>query len=207
MSSATSGSGARIDFHPLEGFKIHPYYDDFSTPCFDGKHEMILGGSFISTGDEATAHARFHFRPHFFQHAGFRVVDPLRAGNDGAVVHLAEHGGKEREHETSWESRVHAAFAPVQDLLPRGVSVASLHREYLPERVRHWQESLKLGKERALDIGCGPGGLSHALAAMYREVIGVDLSAAAIEGARRLFAAGGQSLPLGEAAIPRAPWK
>jgi len=29
-------------------------YDDFSTPCFDGKHSMIVGGSFMSTGDEAS---------------------------------------------------------------------------------------------------------------------------------------------------------
>jgi 5-histidylcysteine sulfoxide synthase len=72
-------------FHPLPGFQIHPYYDDFSTPCFDGRHQMIAGGSFISAGDEATEHARFHFRPHFFQHAGFRLVDPLQIDNDGAV--------------------------------------------------------------------------------------------------------------------------
>jgi 5-histidylcysteine sulfoxide synthase len=62
-------------FNPLPGFKTHAYYDDFSTPCFDGKHQMIMGGSFMSTGDESTPWARFHFRPHFFQHAGFRVVE------------------------------------------------------------------------------------------------------------------------------------
>ena len=61
-------------FHPLPGFRPHPYYDDFSTPCFDGEHQMILGGSFISTGDEASRFARFHFRPHFFQNVGFRLV-------------------------------------------------------------------------------------------------------------------------------------
>ena len=61
-------------FHSLAGFEVHPYYVDFSTPCFDGKHQMIMGGSFISTGDEATPFARFHFRPHFSQHAGFRMV-------------------------------------------------------------------------------------------------------------------------------------
>ncbi|MBM4060864.1 MAG: 5-histidylcysteine sulfoxide synthase [Planctomycetes bacterium] len=76
-------------FHPLPGFAVHPCYDDFSTPCFDGRHQMIFGGSFVSCGDEATVHQRFHFRPHFFQHAGFRVVDPLRSGNDGAAVRLA----------------------------------------------------------------------------------------------------------------------
>lgn len=63
-------------FYPLDGFNVHYLYNDFSTPCFDGKHQMILGGSFISTGDEASIHARFHFRPHFFQHAGFRLVSP-----------------------------------------------------------------------------------------------------------------------------------
>lgn len=61
-------------FHPLQGFEVHPYYDDFSLPCFDGEHQMIMGGSFISTGDMADQWARFHFRPHFFQHAGFRLV-------------------------------------------------------------------------------------------------------------------------------------
>ncbi|MBX9725523.1 MAG: SUMF1/EgtB/PvdO family nonheme iron enzyme, partial [Candidatus Obscuribacterales bacterium] len=63
--------------HPLEGFLTHPLYADFSTPCFDGEHQMILGGSFVSTGDEASSWARFHFRPHFFQHAGIRLITTL----------------------------------------------------------------------------------------------------------------------------------
>ena len=49
----------------LKGFEVHHVYDDFSTPCFDGKHSMIVGGSFVSTGDEGSVFARFHFRPHF----------------------------------------------------------------------------------------------------------------------------------------------
>lgn len=61
-------------FNPLKGFEVHHVYDDFSTPCFDGKHSMIVGGSFASTGDEASVFARFHFRPHFLQHSGFRLV-------------------------------------------------------------------------------------------------------------------------------------
>ena len=56
------------------GFKVHPLYDDFSTPTFDGKHNLIKGGSWISTGNEATRHARYAFRRHFYQHAGFRMV-------------------------------------------------------------------------------------------------------------------------------------
>lgn len=61
-------------FSPLPGFNTHYLYPDFSTPCFDEKHNIILGGSFISTGDEASKWARFHFRRHFFQHLGFRMV-------------------------------------------------------------------------------------------------------------------------------------
>ena len=34
-------------FHSLPGFNIHPYYTDFSTPCFDGKHQMMLGLSLL----------------------------------------------------------------------------------------------------------------------------------------------------------------
>jgi len=64
-------------FCALPGFKVHPHYEDFSTPCFDGLHNVIQGGSFMSTGNEASTHARFHFRPHFFQHAGFRLAREL----------------------------------------------------------------------------------------------------------------------------------
>ncbi len=61
-------------FHPLQGFKIHELYHDFSTPCFDAVHFMMLGGSFISTGDSSSIFSRSHFRPHFYQHAGFRLA-------------------------------------------------------------------------------------------------------------------------------------
>jgi len=67
------------------GFKVHPMYDDFATPTFDGKHNLIKGGSWISTGNEAIRDARYAFRRHFYQHAGFRVVQsetPLSIHND-----------------------------------------------------------------------------------------------------------------------------
>jgi 5-histidylcysteine sulfoxide synthase len=59
------------------GFKVHPLYDDFSTPTFDGNHNLIKGGSWISTGNETTLHARYAFRRHFYQHAGFRMVESV----------------------------------------------------------------------------------------------------------------------------------
>ena len=75
-------------FNPLPGFEVHPYYDDFSTPCFDGKHQMILGGSFISCGIEASRYSRFHFRPHFYQHSGFRMAASLDGSDDNGATKL-----------------------------------------------------------------------------------------------------------------------
>ena len=59
---------------PYEGFNVHPFYDDFSMPCFDGQHHVQLGGSYISCGEMTGAFARYHFRPHFLQHSGFRLA-------------------------------------------------------------------------------------------------------------------------------------
>jgi len=59
---------------PFDGFKVHPAYDDFTVPTYDNMHNMIKGGSWISTGNEATTLSRYAFRRHFYQHAGFRYV-------------------------------------------------------------------------------------------------------------------------------------
>ncbi len=75
-------------FNPLPGFEIHALYDDFSTPCFDGKHQMILGGSFMSCGQEASRYSRFHFRPHFYQHSGFRMARTLDGSSDNGSTLL-----------------------------------------------------------------------------------------------------------------------
>jgi 5-histidylcysteine sulfoxide synthase/putative 4-mercaptohistidine N1-methyltranferase len=61
--------------YPFHGFEIHPWYDDFSNPTFDTRHNLIKGGSWISTGNEASRDSRYAFRRHFFQHAGFRYVE------------------------------------------------------------------------------------------------------------------------------------
>ncbi|MFA6237834.1 MAG: 5-histidylcysteine sulfoxide synthase [Bacteriovorax sp.] len=77
-------------FNPLPQFEINFLYDDFSTPCFDGKHHMIMGGSFISCGHEASHWARFHFRPHFYQHSGFRMAATLDGSVDNGAMKLLQ---------------------------------------------------------------------------------------------------------------------
>ncbi|NBW97747.1 MAG: 5-histidylcysteine sulfoxide synthase [Planctomycetia bacterium] len=64
----------RTPIMPFKGFEVHPLYDDFSVPTFDGRHNLIKGGSWISTGNESLKSARYAFRRHFFQHAGFRTI-------------------------------------------------------------------------------------------------------------------------------------
>ena len=61
----------------FDGFQTHPAYDDFSVPTFGGKHNLIKGGSWISTGNEAHHQSRYAFRRHFYQHAGFRLVESI----------------------------------------------------------------------------------------------------------------------------------
>lgn len=166
-------------FHPLPGFEIHPYYTDFSTPCFDGEHQMILGGSFISTGDEASIWARFHFRPHFFQHAGFRVVQDISTAakkgdkydTDKTVnQYLLFHYGSDREQrDDELASRIE--YPKVSDLVLRTVELVN---QFAGE------------KKKVLDLGCAVGRASFELARSFEQVIGLDYSDAFIHVAEAL---------------------
>ncbi len=58
----------------FDGFETHPWYDDFSEPTFDGRHNLIKGGSWISTGNEIIRESRYSFLLHFIHHDGYRYV-------------------------------------------------------------------------------------------------------------------------------------
>ena len=166
-------------FHPLEGFKIHPYYVDFSTPCFDGQHQMILGGSFISTGDEASIWARFHFRPHFFQHAGFRIVqseqmrpaEKDRYETDALLnQYMLFHYGSALENQDS-EISARVGHPVVQEFIPATVALVKKFAQ-------------RTGK--VLDLGCAVGRASFELSSFFDEVIGLDYSQSFIDAAQRM---------------------
>lgn len=55
------------------GYFIHLLYRLLLTYIF----LYVQGGSWISTGDEASRFARYAFRRHFIQHAGFRLARSL----------------------------------------------------------------------------------------------------------------------------------
>jgi 5-histidylcysteine sulfoxide synthase/putative 4-mercaptohistidine N1-methyltranferase len=143
----------------FNGFEVHPYYDDFSTPTFDDKHNLIKGGSWISTGNEATQDARYAFRRHFFQHAGFRYV---KTGN--SVPNYSN------VYETDTLISQYAEFHYGKEYF--GV-------ENFPSRCAHiaLENMQGRGKRRALDIGCAVGRASFELGRGFAHVTGLDFSA------------------------------
>ena len=186
------------DFHPLEGFRVHRIYDDFSTPCFDGEHKMILGGSFISTGDEATRWARFHFRPHFFQHAGFR----LARSEDGdatcdAVLIRKGSGVEAYEGDKILAENLMLHYGSADEAMP--YSFGPKDAVGFPQQIAALtlETGSRLGIEmgRALDVGCAVGGSTFALAREFQSVLGIDLSATFIEAAETLRREGRLTYP------------
>lgn len=190
------------DFNPLPGFRVHRVYDDFSAPCFDGEHRMLLGGSFASTGDEASPFARFHFRPHFHQHAGFRLVvgghddaDPADGpGGAGATscdaVRLGrdERGAGAYEGDVVLDQYLLMHFGAPEDVMPyaEGPQGARDFTRRLAGLLADAARATGAPTGRALDVGCAVGGLSFELARTYGEVLGVDLSASFVRAAERL---------------------
>ncbi|WP_339721153.1 5-histidylcysteine sulfoxide synthase [uncultured Paraglaciecola sp.] len=146
-----------------EGFKVHPLYDDFSTPTFDGQHNLIKGGSWISTGNEATRDSRYAFRRHFYQHAGFRYVS-----SKVAKVPITEVTQCEMQRDISRLLHHHYAQASNQsqhDLQ----QILALLQPYLTIQ------------SKVLDLGCGTGRLAFELAKSSAHVDGIDFTARHIQ--------------------------
>ena len=177
-------------FHPLPGFRVHPYYDDFSSPCFDGKHQMVLGGSFISTGDAASVWARFHFRPHFFQQSGFRVACSDDGDADCDAVRLDASGGSADVYERPelLDQYMMLHYGSDEDAMPYafGPKGAAGFPRRCAELVAELCARFGVETGRALDVGCAVGGAAFELARSFRAVVGVDLSASFIAAANTL---------------------
>lgn len=177
------------DFNPLDDFGIHPLYDDFSTPCFDGKHNMIMGGSFISSGDEASIWSRFHFRPHFYQHASFRIVCPNDDNPACDAVKLEEQGsGNVYESEQMLNEYLLLHYGEQNDVLPYdfGPKETVGFPKRCAQLINELTSKYRVSTNRVIDVGCAVGGAVFELARTYEEVVGIDLSEAFIRAANTL---------------------
>ena len=149
--------------YPFTGFDVHPIYDDFTTPTFDDRHNLIKGGSWISCGNESHHNSRYALRRHFFQHAGFRYI-------------VADHQpvSVSSRYETDKHMSEYAEFHYGDNYF--GVanfsqSLAQLAIAQMGNRpARH-----------ALDLGCASGRASFELAKHFQQVTGIDFSARFIQ--------------------------
>uniref|UniRef100_A0A0G4F7R0 Sulfatase-modifying factor enzyme-like domain-containing protein n=1 Tax=Chromera velia CCMP2878 TaxID=1169474 RepID=A0A0G4F7R0_9ALVE len=178
------------------GFKVHPLYDDFTTPTVDGKHNEIKGGCWISTGNEATADARYAFRRHFYQFAGIRYVhsqNPL-----GQFVHGV--CAFEDDQNTA-DSLASLCSAPPSHLSALAASVgpgevgAFANALRFPTLLsRHAWGEVNTAKERdgsVVEIGCGVGLSVVEFARLgAARAVGVDLTARDFQAGDRLVVQG-----------------
>jgi 5-histidylcysteine sulfoxide synthase/putative 4-mercaptohistidine N1-methyltranferase len=157
--------------YPFDGFAIHPLYDDFSVPAFDNQHNLIKGGSWISTGNEAARLSRYAFRRHFFQHAGFRYVQAEELEAPAALPNELY----ETDSAVSQYCEFHYG--------PNCFDVPNFPATITGHILAHHQG----GKERALDLGCAVGRGSFELAKFFEQVMGIDFSARFIRQAIALL--------------------
>ena len=101
----------------MEGFKMDPFYNDFTLPTIDGFHNHILGGSWISLGNCSNFNARYGFRRHFYQYAGIRYVCSDNTYHDKVMRIFDEPsiGQKITEHYTDFIEPVLVHKKPIEN--------------------------------------------------------------------------------------------
>lgn len=159
---------SRTPMYPFDGFKVHPVYDDFTVPTFDGKHNLINGGSWISCGNLATQKSRYGFRRHFYQHAGFRYIQSNYEEKVVTDYYTTDSIIAQYCHFGWGENRLGVENYPA--------ACARMALEYMHDKPR----------KKAFDIGCAIGRSTFELARGFDEVIGVDFSARFIQEAEIL---------------------
>lgn len=145
--------------YPFDGFQVHAVYDDFTTPTYDGRHNIIKGGSWISCGNEALPASRYAFRRHFFQHAGFRYV------KSGAPA-----TSQTSQYETDRLVSEYAEFHYGDEYF----DVPNFPRALAQLAIAAMGEK---PADKALDLGCATGRATFELARHFERVTGIDFSA------------------------------
>ncbi|MCC7463129.1 MAG: 5-histidylcysteine sulfoxide synthase [Gammaproteobacteria bacterium] len=149
--------------YPFDGFRTHPIYDDFTTPTFDDRHNLIKGGSWVACGNEAEPESRYAFRRHFFQHAGFRYVL-----SDAPVVLQTSRYETDELITQYMEFHFGSEYHGVPNF-PRAVAELAI------------AAAGDGSHGSAMDLGCAVGRSVFELARHFDRVVGVDFSARFIE--------------------------
>ncbi len=145
--------------YAFDGFNVHPLYDDFTVPTFDNHHNLIKGGSWISTGNEITLNSRYAFRRHFYQHAGFRYIVSDKTVKKEFDV-----------YETDALVAQYCEFHYGED----NFGVPNFPKAIARLALQAAQDGTH---GRALDIGCSVGRTAFELAGSFEHVDALDFSA------------------------------
>lgn len=151
----------------FNGFEVHPLYDDFSTPTFDGRHNLIKGGSWISTGNEAIKDSRYAFRRHFFQHAGFRTIQ-----TDYEEIPVIDVNPYESDKLVCQQLESH--YGQTYLSTPN-------YQQSIAKAVIRYTQRYQIPHHKVLDLGCSVGRGSFELAHHFLQVDGIDSSARFIQ--------------------------
>ncbi len=160
---------------PIEGFpgfEVHPVYDDFSTPTFDGKHNLLKGGCFFSTGNYAIKDSRYAFRRHFFQHAGFRYIK-----SDAELNPMSNPYETDEQVSQYLEFHYGEEYFDVPNFAATCAELCISAAE---------ASDMPGTGQRVMDLGCAVGRSSFELAKYFEQVTGLDFSARFIASAVEL---------------------
>ena len=151
----------------FSGFSVHPLYDDFSTPTFDSKHNLINGGAWISTGNETLASSRYAFRRHFYQHAGFRYVISDKQNDNQPTVNR-------------YESSVDIC-QQLDCYFGKNTLGYENYGEQIAQQVSRVLSTERVDKKRLLNLGCSVGRVAFELSRDFQHIDAIDFSARTIQ--------------------------
>ncbi|XP_072017965.1 uncharacterized protein [Amphiura filiformis] len=175
------------NFNGYPGFKSSYLYDDYAGSSMDGRHNIIVGGSWISKSGSMAHFSRYAFRRHFYQFAGFRLCRSVNFNEDPPVVLVPQINAKQDFTISLRNTDKHIQQSKNQQFLEE-------RPEALQKRLQEEYGSMNEGNfysrlhdicldivqahnnsfNRVLDVGCACGRLAFELAKDFKEVVGLD---------------------------------
>lgn len=155
--------------YPFNGFEVHPAYDDFTIPCFDNKHNLIKGSSWISCGNEIDINSRYAFRQHFYQYAGFRYV--ITNNSECEIRSNSNNNPYETDNMVCQYIEFHYG--------PTYFNIPNYSKKCAEECINFLGKDMRF--KNAIDIGCSVGRFTFEFSKYCDNILGIDLSARFIQ--------------------------
>ncbi|XP_033738496.1 ergothioneine biosynthesis protein 1-like [Pecten maximus] len=188
-------------FNGFNGFKAHFLYDDYSSPCCDGRHNVMLNGSWISTGSYGSKFTRLSFRRHFMQHCGFRMARSLTKTKGKidipvAILDMVDDQDIPETIDSTKYALKRSGTTNIQFNYDSKEALAGIleqefgYRDALPcvvaDLCRSYTRTYRCGTKSAAWFGSGSGRGPMLLSSTFTNILAVDYSGKFIDAALRL---------------------